>query len=114
MMRNFVKGMFYRPQPQPWLDRLTATALRTPQPAANALLAYPVPRSFWKEAVYATLRPVLYVVRPKFEGQAGNLALHHKSAETVVLHDVGHALFVDDAPRFDALVRDFIARRIWR
>jgi pimeloyl-ACP methyl ester carboxylesterase len=31
----------------------------------------------------------------------------------VVLQGVGHALFVDDAPRFNALVRDFIGRRVW-
>ncbi len=114
MMRNFVHSMFAHKQPQPWLDRLTAAALRTPQAAANALLAYPVPRTFWKEAVYATAKPVLYIVRDKFAGQAGNLQAHHPAAETVVLHNVGHALFVDDAARFNAMLRDFIARRVWK
>ena len=114
MMRNFVRGMFAHKPPQPWLDRLTETCLRTPQAAAAALLSYPVPRTYWKEAVYATTRPLLYIVRPKFEGQAGNLAARHQSAETVVLRDVGHALFVDDAPKFNGLLRDFIARRVWR
>jgi microsomal epoxide hydrolase len=51
---------------------------------------------------------------PKFAGQAGNLAAHHPAAECVVLHDVGHALFVDDAVQFDAILQDFIRRRIWR
>ncbi len=113
MMRNFVRGMFARPQPAAWLDRLTETCLRTPDPAAKALLAYPVPRTYWKEAVYATQRPVLYLVRPKFEGQAGNLAAHHKTAETVVLRDAGHALFVDRAEQFNDLLGGFIKRRIW-
>lgn len=114
MMRNFVRGMFRHPQPQPWLDRLTATTLRLPLAAANALLAYPLPRTYWKEALYATTRPVLYLVRPKFAGQAGNVAAHHRTAETAIWQDVGHALFVDDAPRFNALLRDFIARRAWK
>jgi microsomal epoxide hydrolase len=113
-MRNFVRGMFRRPPPQPWLDRLTATTLRLPLPAANALLAYPVPRTYWKEALYATTRPVLYLVRPKFAGQATNVAAHHHTAETAVWEDVGHALFVDQAGRFNALLRDFIARRAWK
>jgi non-heme chloroperoxidase len=52
-------------------------------------------------------------VRPRFEGQAENLAAHHPAAETVVLRGVGHALFVDDPGRFNALVEDFIRRRIW-
>ena len=114
MMRNFVRGMFHHPPPQPWLDRLTATTLRLPLPAANALLAYPVPRTYWKEALYATTRPILYLVRPKFAGQAGNVAAHHRTAETAVWQDVGHALFVDQASRFNALLRDFIARRAWK
>ncbi len=112
-MRNFVTSMFARKQPQAWLDRLTAASLRTPAPAAAALLAYPVPRTFWKEAVYATAKPVLYVVRPKFEGQAANLAAHHPAAETQVVKTLGHALFVDDAGGFNAMVRGFIARRVW-
>ncbi len=112
-MRLFVRGMFARPQPAPWLDRLTEACLRTPQDAATALLNYPVPRSFWKEAVYATDRPVLYVVTPRFAGQADSLRRHHPSAEAVVMPRVGHALFVDDPVRFDALLGDFIRRRVW-
>ena len=113
VMRNFVRAMFYQPQPVAYLDRLTEACLRTPLPAANALLAYPVPRTYWKEAVYATAKPVLYVVRQKFAGQAANLAAHHPAAETVVLQDVGHALFVDNPGKFDALLQDFIGRRVW-
>ncbi len=106
--------MFQHPPPQPWLDRLeTATTLRL-LPAANALLAYPVPRSYWKEALYATSRPVLYLVRPKFAGQAGNVAARHPTAETAVWQDVGHALFVDQAGRFNATLRDFLTRRAWK
>ena len=112
-MRLFVRSMFARPQPAAYLDRLTATCLRTPEDAAAALLNYPEPRSFWREAVYATARPVLYVVTPRFAGQAENLRLHHPYAEAVVMQGVGHALFVDDPSRFDALLADFIRRRVW-
>jgi microsomal epoxide hydrolase len=112
-MRSFVAGMFLRPQPQPWLDRLTEACLRTPPAAASALLAYPVPRTFWKEAVYSTARPVLYVVRPVWAGQAANLAARHPNAETVVMQGVGHALFVDDPGRFDRVLQEFIQSRVW-
>jgi microsomal epoxide hydrolase len=114
MMRNFVRGMFRHPPPQPWLDRLTAAALRLPLASANALLAYPVPRTYWKQALYATSRPLLYLVRPKFSAQAGNVAAHHPTAETAVWQDVGHALFVDQAGRFNATLRDFLSRRAWK
>ena len=112
-MRWFVRGMFDRPQSAAWLDRLTEACLRTPPAAAAALLNYPVPRSFWKEAIYATARPVLYIVRPHLAGQAENLRLHHPFAESVVMRGVGHALFVDAPGRFDALLTDFIRRRVW-
>jgi len=112
-MRNFVRSMFHRPQPPAYVERLTEVCLRTPAYAAEALLSYPVPRSYWKEAVYSTDRPVLYVVTPRLAGQAENLRLHHPSAESVVMQGVGHALFVDDPARFDALVEDFLRRRVW-
>jgi non-heme chloroperoxidase len=112
-MRRFVAGMF-RVDPGPvYLERLTESALRTPPAAAAALSAYPAPRTYWKEAVYSVRRPVLYVVRPRFRGQAENLAAKHPTAETAVFETAGHALFVDEAARFNALLDSFIRRRIW-
>ena len=113
-MRRFVRGLFMHKQPDAWLERLAQAALRTPAPVAAQLLAYPVPRTWWKEALYSTARPVLYMVRPKWTGQAENVRAKHPSAEVVLLdHSVGHALFVDDAPGFDARLRDFLRRRVW-
>jgi microsomal epoxide hydrolase len=111
-MRAFVRSMFRTPQPPDYIDRLTEAALHTPGWAAAELLAYPVPRSFWKEAIYSTNKPILYLVTPKFAGQADNLSAHHPGAESVVLEGVGHAMFVDDPGRFDGLVLDFV-RRVW-
>jgi non-heme chloroperoxidase len=113
-MQAFVASMFKTPQPPDYLDRLTEATLTTPLWAAAALLRYDVPRSFWRDAVYSTDKPVLYLVRPGLAGQAGNLALHRPGAETVVLNGVGHAMFVDDPARFDGLMQSFIARRVWR
>ena len=110
----FVRGMFQNPQPAGYLDRLTESALRTPKVIAHELLEYPLPRSYWREAIYSTMKPILYVVRPHLAGQAANLQANHPSAETVIFPGVGHALFVDDPDRFDALMEDFIRRRLWR
>lgn len=112
-MRRFVSSMF-RSQPDPaYLQRLTDTALRTPPEAAAALGNYPVPRTYWRDAVYSVTRPVLYVVRPKFEAQAMNFAARAPQAETALFATAGHALFVDEPERFNRLVIDFIRRRIW-
>jgi microsomal epoxide hydrolase len=112
-MRRFVRGMFRRPQPAAYLDRLAEATLHTPLAASRALLAYPVPRSYWREAIYSTRKPVLYIVRPSFAAQAANLQAKRPDTETAVFRDAGHALFVDDAQRFNALVDGFLQRRVW-
>jgi non-heme chloroperoxidase len=110
----FVRGMFQNPLPAGYLDRLTETALRTPKAIAHELLAYPLPRTYWRAAIYSTVKPILYVVRPRLAGQAANLQANHPGAETVIFPAAGHALFVDEADRFNALMEDFIRRRLWR
>ncbi len=112
-MRRFVQGMFHRPQNASYLERLTEATLHTPEFACRALLSYPVPRTYWREAIYSTGRPVLYVVRPSFAAQAENLQSKRPNTETALFADAGHALFVDDAARFNALLAGFIHRRIW-
>ncbi|MGH7154448.1 MAG: alpha/beta fold hydrolase [Acetobacteraceae bacterium] len=112
-MENFVRTMFRTPQSSTWLDRLTEAALRTPDWAARELLEYPVPRSYWREAIYSTDKPVLYVVRPGLSGQAGNLERNRPDTESVVFTNAGHALFIDQAARFDALMGSFIRQRVW-
>ncbi len=109
----FVRGMFRTPQDPAFIGRLTQVSLRTPEPAARALRAYPWPRAAWRKALHSVARPVLYVVRPHLEAQARNLVATDPFAESVLFPRAGHALFVDEPERFDAVVSDFLARRIW-
>ena len=112
-MRRFVRGMFNHDPGEAYLERLTTDALRTPPFAAAALASYPVPRTYWRDAIYSVRRPILYVVRPRFSGQAANLAARDPYAETELFASAGHALFVDEAARFNALMEGFIRRRVW-
>ncbi len=73
-----------------------------------------MPRSFWRDAVYSVHKPILYVVTPRLAGQAANLQAHHPDVRSIVYADAGHALFVDDADRFDADMEDFLQPRIRR
>lgn len=113
MMRHFVQGMFRHSPGEGYLARLTAAALHTPENASRALLSYPEPRSYWRDAVYSTDKPVLYVVRPVWFAQADNLERKRPNTEIARFRDAGHALFVDDAARFNTLLSSFITRRIW-
>jgi microsomal epoxide hydrolase len=112
-MRAFVASMFHTPQSQAYLNRLTEAALRTPAPDAALLLAYPVPRSYWKAAIFSTDKPVLYVVRPHLAGQANNLLADRPDTTIEIYPNAGHALFVDEAPQFNALMARFLVTSVW-
>lgn len=108
----FVRSMFKTPQPEDYLDELSRKALRTPLEASVALLSYNYPRTFWRQSLYATRKPILYAVTPRFAGQASNVREKHPSASIEVFQDAGHALFVDEPQRFNALVDGFIRRSL--
>ena len=113
-MHRFVAGMFLHRPSELYLDRLTEASLHTPEAASRALLAYPMPRSYWRDAIYSTEKPVLYVVRPGWLAeQAANLAHNRPGTQIAVFEGAGHALFVDDATRFNALLAGFITRTVW-
>jgi microsomal epoxide hydrolase len=112
-MHAFVRSMFRRAQPSAYLERLTAATLHTPEAASKRLLSYPVPRSYWRDAVYETKVPVLYVVRPRWVAQGQNLVRNRPDTEMEVFNDVGHALFVDEPARFNAVTEQFLRRRVW-
>jgi microsomal epoxide hydrolase len=112
-MQRFVRAMFRRPPAASYLDRLTQACLRTPEAASRALLAYPVPRSYWREAIYATKVPVLYMIRPRWVPQADNLLRNRPNTQVEVFSDAGHALFIDDPARFDRVMDSFLRSRVW-
>jgi microsomal epoxide hydrolase len=113
-MADFVRGMFHTRQPAGWLDRLVAASQRLPAADERALRSYDEPRSFWRVAVEDVRPPLLYVVRPWLAEQAANLAARRPGTEVALFPAAGHALFVDDPVRFDALLRGFIRRRVWK
>jgi non-heme chloroperoxidase len=112
-MKQFVRAMFRHPQSPAYLDRLTQAALHTPEAASRRLLAYPVPRSYWREAVYAAKVPLLYVIRPQWIAQGENLVRNRPETEMDVFNDAGHALFVDEPARFNNVMERFLQRYVW-
>jgi len=112
-MRAFVAGMFRTRQSPAYLSRLTAATLKMPEYDARALLEYPVPRSYWREAIFSTSKPVLYVVRPHLAGQAHNLQADRPNTRIAIFPYAGHALFVDDSVQFNALMRWFLTTQVW-
>lgn len=107
----FVAGLFARDPGDAYRARLTADALRMSPDQEAQLLAYPLPRTWWRDALHSTGRPVLYVVRPRWRAQGDNLVASHADARMVVFETAGHALFVDEPDRFNALLVDFLTTR---
>jgi pimeloyl-ACP methyl ester carboxylesterase len=65
-----------------------------------------VPRTIGKIA-HAITKPLLYVVTPQYQEQAANLQKNRPGTEVEVFTDAGHALFVDEPERFNALIGKF-------
>lgn len=111
-VEKFVRGMYKTPQPAAYLESVSAQAQRMPLDASIALLSYPYPREFWRETVYGIRKPVLYAVTARFKGQAQNFKNRHPQASIEVFERAGHALFVDEAPRFNRRLDDFLMREV--
>ncbi len=100
----FVRGMFHRPQPETEIDGLVRDALRMPLADSIALLSYPIPRSHWRRIAEDFDRPLAYLVTPRLREQAEHLQRARPASRVAVFEHAGHALFVDEAERFNRIV----------
>lgn len=107
-LKDFCHGIFAAPPPPDIARAVLASALRVPAPVALELINQPYPRTWWRDIVSAQRVPILYTIRPRFavQGEA-LLAKKGERVQVLIFEDSGHALFVDDAPRFNQALRDF-------
>ena len=111
VVSDFVRAMFRTPQPEDWLRALCDSASRMPLEASLSLFpGERIPRDRWRQTVHAFTRPLLYAVTPQFAEQAQSLRAHRPATEIEIFETAGHALFVDEAERFSALLADFLRR----
>ena len=106
---RFVRSMYKKPQPESYYQRLTAAALQTPTNTAVTLGVSMIARTDWSPVLTKLAKtPVLCVVTTVQVKQLDPLraALPHLQSE--VFEDTGHALFVDEAERFNLVVQRFL------
>jgi non-heme chloroperoxidase len=107
--RDWVQGMYGTEQPNEYLDAITQAVLKTPTNTAVTLLANLMlvePRDL-RPAFDELKVPLLYVVVSAAWAQE---AQHRRpDIQVKVFENAEHALFVDEAERFNALLHDFLA-----
>ena len=108
-MRDFVRAMVRTPQPEEIRERLWQGALRMSLEASLSLLPRHLPREHWRKLARGFTRPLMYAVSGQFAAQAQNLRRHRPATRVELFEHAGHAVFVDEAERFGALLADFTA-----
>jgi non-heme chloroperoxidase len=105
-LEGFIRAVFPK-RPEAEMESLIRGAKRMSLEDSIALLSYPFEREHWKQIAHAFAKPLLYVVTPQFAAQARNLKANRPATRIEIFEHTGHALFVDDAARFNALIGNF-------
>lgn len=108
-LTDFINAIFKSPRTQEDQDALIESALRMPLAASLALFPSKVPRTRWRNTARRFAKPLLYVVTPQFAEQAHELASNRPATQIEIFENAGHALFVDEPERFNALLAEFVA-----
>ncbi len=105
---DFVRAMYKTPQSEAYLRKITAASLSVPTNSAVLLLlnAY-VSGVDLRPALAELDKPLLYVASPAMQSQAEMMRQRLPAARIEMFENAGHALFVDEAGRFNALLADF-------
>lgn len=106
-MTEFVRAIFATRRENKELLELARSAMRMKLEDSLALLDYPFERSHWRRIAREFNKPLLYAVTRQFEQQAANLKKHRPATQVEVFKKAGHALFVDESERFNALIEKF-------
>jgi len=107
MLQEFVRAIFANPQPEPQLEMLVRGAKRIALEDSLALLSYPFERTHWREIARGFDKPLLYIVTQQYAEQAANLKKNRPGTQVEVFTEAGHALFVDEPEKFNALLDSF-------
>jgi len=106
---QFVRSMYKKPQAENYLRRVVEASLKMPTDSAISASVGSISRADWRPAIMKIDRPVLILCQAAVKSMAADLVLSLvPSTRVETFDDAGHALFVDDAARFDAVLEDFV------
>lgn len=108
---DFIRTVFFKkPQPPEYIERVIAASLRVPTSDAVALLLGKFAADY-RSAAAKMDKPALfcYAESPYMTpAQQKEIQASVKDARLEVFQGTGHALFVDDAERFNIVLQDFL------
>lgn len=106
---KFVRSMYKKQQPEDYIQRVIKVSLQMPSDSAITASVSAVTRSDWRPAISKMDRPVLITCQEGTKPMAADLIKSMiPSARVETFPAAGHALFVDDADHFNAVLDDFI------
>lgn len=108
-LRKFIDAIFHVDPGEVQKSILLASAMKMDVEDSIRLLSFGKPRTYWKNVLYQVSVPVLYLVTPKWRTQAELVARNHPSAHVEIFPTAGHALFWDEASRFNEALKNFMS-----
>jgi non-heme chloroperoxidase len=107
---GFVRGMFRKPQPEPYIQRVIAASMEVPADTAAVLIYNMIAVPNFNGGFARLNRPVLFAYQP--DSQPAADFLKAKLGDKVQLKKFdgdGHALFVEDPEKFNDALGEFLA-----
>jgi non-heme chloroperoxidase len=106
---QFIRTVFFKkPQSEEYLNRVIHASLITPTEAAVALLVGMYGTDYKLALVKNTKPTLICAAKSLFTAEMEDLHKQIPPARYETFDDAGHALFVDDADKFNALLEDFL------
>ena len=109
-IKEFARAIFKTTPDADLIETVEKSGLRLAKNPADAfdVLSKPYEREYYRDAVYATTRPVLYAITPRYIEQSQLFVDKHPQGQTKIYSDAGHALFVDAADEFNRDLEAFL------
>lgn len=109
-IKNFSRSIFKTTPDEDFIEVVEKSGLRLAKNPADAfnVLTKPYEREYYRDAVYATTRPVWYAITPRFIEQSQHFIDKHPQGQTKIYNNAGHALFVDAADEFNRDLEAFL------
>ena len=105
----FVRGMYKKPQTEEYIERVKTMALKTPTPAAMTLI-FGMMMTDNRAVLPKIDRPTLITIAPGGPWDAVYVEMQKAipGARLERFEGAGHALFVDEAEKFNAMLEEFV------